>query len=107
MAAPRFRGFLHGRWLPISGLLMTEMMTMPVPTRRAEGLPAGYGVLPIAPWQLDPAHELPGRLCPMWVMPPPARPLSRRIMTALGQLGTTIAAGAGLMVLASYLVMPG
>jgi len=28
-------------------------------------------------------------------------------MSALGQLGTTIAAGAGLMMLASYLAIPG
>jgi len=82
------------------------MMTMPTLTRRAEGLPAGYAV-PILPWRLDPALEAPGRLCPMSVVPPPARPLIYRIAAALSGLGATVATGAGLMVLASYLATPG
>ena len=56
---------------------------------------------------LDPAHELPGRLWPMFVLPPPKRSGVRRLATATLSLGGAIAAGAGLMVLAQYLTMPG
>lgn len=76
------------------------------PLRRAEGLPAGCA-MPIHPWPLDPARELPGRRCPMSVLPPPRRSLFRRVVTAIYSLGSTIVAGAGLMVLAQYLTMPG
>jgi len=79
---------------------------MPTVFRRAEGLPAGF-VVPNLPWLLDPAHEQPGRLGPMPVVPPPVRPLLHRVATALSGLGATIATGAGLMLLASYLATPG
>jgi hypothetical protein len=74
-------------------------------THRAEGIPAGC--LSATSWLLDPAHELPGRLRPMFVLPPPQRPLLGRIVAAIGSLGGTIAAGAGLMMLAQYLTTPG
>lgn len=80
---------------------------MPTLLRRAEGLSAGYGVLSILPWRLDPASELPGRRLPMSVVPPPERPLLQRILAAAGRLGATISAAAGLMVLAQVLAMPG
>jgi hypothetical protein len=85
--------------------IATKSMRQPV--RRAEGLPAGCGAVPILPWPLDPEQELPGRRCPMWVLPPPQHSLPRRIAAALGSLGGAIAAGASLMVLAQYLTMPG
>jgi hypothetical protein len=77
------------------------------PARRAEGLPAGCGAMPILPWPLDPAHELPGRRCPMWVRPPPQRSMAHRIAGAIFSLGLTIAAGGSLMILAQYLTTPG
>jgi hypothetical protein len=80
--------------------------SMRQPLRRAEGLPAGCGAMPVHPWPLDPAHEVPGRRCPMSVLPPPQRSLPRHIARAIGSLGGTIAAGAGLMVLAQYLTTP-
>jgi hypothetical protein len=83
------------------------MKSMPEPVRRAEGLLAGCGAVPVHPWILDPAQELPGRLRPMFVLPPPQRPLLRRIAATIGSLGGAIAAGAGLMVLAQYLTTPG
>jgi hypothetical protein len=73
-------------------------------THRAEGIPAGC--LPANPWPLDPAHELPGRLRPMSVLPPPRHPLLRRVLGAVCSLSLTIAAGASLMVLAQYLTTP-
>ena len=76
------------------------------PVRRAEGLAAGCGAMPIHPWPLDPAHELPGRRCPMWVRPPPQRSAVQRIAGAIFNLGLTIAAGASLMILAQYLTTP-
>ena len=82
------------------------MNTVSVPTRRAEGLPAGCGAIPIRAWPLDPAHEMPGRLAPMSVLPPPRHSLPRRILAAICSIGSTIAAGAGMMVLAQYLTMP-
>jgi hypothetical protein len=75
------------------------------PVRRAEGLPAGCG-LPIHPWTLDPAHEAPGRRCPMSVLPPPPRSAAERVAGAIFSLGLTIAAGASLMVLAARLTTP-
>ena len=62
--------------------------------------------MPVHPWLLDPAHELPGRRCPMWVRPPPQRSAPRRIAAAVFGLGLTIAAGASLMILAQYLTTP-
>ena len=82
----------------------TKSMCQPV--CRAEGLPTG-AALPIHPWSLDPAYELPGRRCPMSVLPPPQRSLPWRIAAVLGSLGGAIATGASLMVLAQYLTMPG
>jgi hypothetical protein len=76
------------------------------PCRRAEGLSAGCA-MPVSPWPLDPAHELPGRRCPLPVLPPPQRSLPRRIAAALGSLAGAIIAGAGLMVLAQYVTLPG
>jgi hypothetical protein len=73
-------------------------------TYRAEGISAGC--LPVAPWLLDPAHELPGRLWPMTVLPPPRHSLLRGVVAAIGGLGSTIAASTGLMVLAQYLTTP-
>jgi hypothetical protein len=73
--------------------------------RRAEGLPAGCG-MPVHPWFLDPAQELPGRRCPIWVRPPPRRSAVQRVAGAIFSLGLTIAAGASLMVLAAYLTTP-
>jgi hypothetical protein len=81
------------------------MSNMFEPTRYAEGLAAG-GALPINPWTLDPAHELPGRLGPMSVLPPPQRSLFWRVLAAICSLGSTVAAGATLMVLAQYLTTP-
>ncbi len=87
--------------------MTTEMIhTMPTLVRRAEGLPAGFS-MPILPWLLDPRYEQPGRLGPMPVVPPPARPWIHRIAAALSGLGAAIATGAGLMLLASYLATPG
>jgi len=86
--------------------MIEAMRTMPTPTRRAEGLPAGTAVLPIVPWPLDPAHENPGRRRPMWVTPPPERPLLQRVLTAMGQLGAAVVSGAGLMMLISLLATP-
>jgi hypothetical protein len=43
----------------------------------------------------------------MSVLPPPQRSLLRRVVAAIYSLGSTIVAGAGLMVLAQYLTMPG
>jgi hypothetical protein len=85
------------------------MNHMSEPTRRAEGLPAGSGAMPIDPWPLrplNPADELPGRLSPMSVLPPPVRSLPRRILSATCSLGSTIAAGASLILLAQYLTTP-
>jgi len=85
------------------------MNRMSEPTRRAEGLPAGSGAMPIDPWplrHLEPADELPGRLGPMSVLPPPEHSLPRRILGAICSLGSTIAAGAGMMLLAQYLTTP-
>jgi hypothetical protein len=76
------------------------------PVRRAEGLPAG-SALPIHPWPLDPAFELPGRRCPMSVLPPPQHSLPRRIAGAVFSLGGAIFAGAALMVLAQQLTLLG
>jgi hypothetical protein len=99
---------MAGRAMPISPSMNKDVMNaMPTLNRRAEGLATGFSVLPILPWRLDPAQETPGRLCPMWVTPPPQRSVPQRLMSALGQLGTTLAAGAGLMMLASYLAIPG
>jgi hypothetical protein len=81
--------------------------TMRQPARRAEGLPAGCGAMPIHPWPLDPAHELPGRRCPMFVLPPPQRSVVHRIAGAIFSLGLTMVAGGSLMVLAQYLTTPG
>jgi hypothetical protein len=81
--------------------------SMRQPLRRAEGLPAGCGAMPILPWPLDPAQELPGRRCPMPVLPPPQRSAVQRVAAAIFSLGLTVAAGASLMVLAQYLTMPG
>jgi hypothetical protein len=75
------------------------------PVRRAEGLPAGCGAVPILPWPLDPDQELPGRRCPMWVLPPPQQSLPRRIAGAVFSLGGAIFAGAALMVLAQQLTL--
>ena len=80
--------------------------SMRQPLRRAEGLPAGCG-MPIHPWFLEPARELPGRRCPMWVRPPPQRSAAHRIAGAFFSLGLTIATGTSLMVLAAYLATPG
>jgi hypothetical protein len=85
--------------------IATKSMRQPV--RRAEGLPAGCGALPIHPWSLDPAHEVPGRRWPMFVLPPPQRSAVQRVAGAIFSLGLTIAAGASLMVLAQYLTTPG
>jgi len=85
--------------------IATKSMRQPV--RRAEGLPAGCGAMSIHPWPLDPAHEAPGRRCPMFVLPPPQRSLPRRIVAAVCSLGGAVVAGAGLMVLAQHLTMPG
>ena len=85
--------------------IATKSMRQPV--RRAEGLPAGCCGMPIHPWFLDPAHEVPGRRCPMPVLPPPQRSAIQRIAGAIFSLGLTIAAGASLMVLAQYLTIPG
>jgi hypothetical protein len=94
--------------MPIwESMRIEAMKTMPSPTRRAEGLPAGAAVLPIVPWPLDPAHENPGRRLPMWVTPPPRRRLVQRALTALGQLGATVISGAGLLMLVSHLATPG
>lgn len=83
--------------------MMNDLMkTFPAHARRAEALPAGCNV-PIDHWALDPARELPGRLCPMSVLPPPQRSLPRRLAAAIGGLGSTFAAGVGLMALAAYL----
>jgi hypothetical protein len=79
----------------------------PASVRRAEGVPAGCSAMPFHPWPLEPTHELPGRLRPMSVLPPPERSLLRRIAAAICSLGGTVAAGAGLMVLAQYLTTPG
>jgi hypothetical protein len=79
------------------------------PARRAEGLAAGcvaMSVIPVNPCRLDPAYELPGRRCPMFVQPPPRRSLAQRVAGAAVSLGLTIAAGATLMVLAQYLTLP-
>ena len=81
----------------------TKSMRQPV--RRAEGLPAGCGAMPIHPWPLDPAHEVPGRRFPMSVLPPPERSLPRRIAGAVFSLGGAIFAGAALMVLAQQLTL--
>jgi hypothetical protein len=85
----------------------TVTKNTPAPVRRAEGIPAGCWAMPFHPWTLDPAQELPGRLRPMSVLPPPQRPLLRRIAATIGSVGGAIAAGAGLMVLAQYLTTPG
>ena len=85
--------------------IATKSMRQPV--RRAEGLPAGCCGMPIHPWFLDPAHEVPGRRCPMPVLPPPQRSAIQRIAGAIFSLGLTVAAGASLMVLAQYLTIPG
>jgi hypothetical protein len=85
------------------------MNHLPEPVRRAEGLPAGcvaMPIIPINPCSLDPAHELPGRRCPMFVKPPPQRSPLQRIAGAIFSLGLTIAAGGSLMVLAQYLTTP-
>jgi hypothetical protein len=84
--------------------IATKSMRQPV--RRAEGLPAGCGAS-IHPWPLDPAHEAPGRRCPMFVLPPPQRSAVQRVAGAIFSLGLTIAAGTSLMVLAQYLTTPG
>jgi hypothetical protein len=82
------------------------MIDVRQPARRAEGLPAGCACMPFNPWILDPAEELPGRRCPMFVQPPPRRSRSQRIAASIFSLGLTIAAGASLMVLAQYLTTP-
>lgn len=78
---------------------------MSEPRYRAEGLPAGCSAVHF--WPLDPVHEMPGRRCPMFVLPPPRRSLLWRIAAAIGSLGGAVVAGAGLMVLAQYLTIPG
>jgi hypothetical protein len=86
--------------------MMSDLINkFPEPARRAEGLPAGCFV-PINSWTLDPVLELPGRLCPMFVLPPPRHSLLRRIATAISSLGSAVAAGAALMVLTAYLTTP-
>jgi hypothetical protein len=86
--------------------MMNDLMkTFPAPARRAEGLPAGCNV-PIDHWTLDPARELPGRRCPMFVLPLPKRSLPRRLAATIGGLGSTFAADVGLMALAAYLTAP-
>jgi hypothetical protein len=82
------------------------MIDVREPVRRAEGFPAGCACMPFNPWVLDPAHELPGRRCPMFVQPPPLRSPLQWIAGAIFSLGLTIAAGASLMVLAQYLTTP-
>jgi hypothetical protein len=110
MAGIRFRRFLQAGRLPISEDMSSKVMSnMRECTRRAEGLAAGSGgmsIIPINPCALDPAHELPGRQCPMFVQPPPRRSLLQRIAGAIFSLGLTIAAGGSLMVLAQYLTTP-
>ena len=81
--------------------------SMRQPVRRAEGLPAGCNAMPILPWPLDPAQELPGRRCPMWVLPPPQRSLPQRLAAAVFSLGGAVATGAALMVLAQQLTLLG
>jgi hypothetical protein len=93
-----------GHQKDMTGKAMKNMLE---PVRRAEGMPAGCCVLPVPRWTLDPAHELPGRLRPMFVLPPPQRSLLRRVAAATWSLGGAVAAGAGLMVLAQYLTTPG
>jgi hypothetical protein len=88
----------------MSGKTMKNMLA---PVRRAEGMPTGCCMLPVPRWTLDPAHELPGRLRPMSVLPPPQRSLLRRAAAATCSLGGAVAAGAGLMALAQYLTTPG
>jgi hypothetical protein len=91
-----------GRAAYLAAMMRDLMNAFPEPARRAEGHPAGCFV-PINSWTLDPVLELPGRLCPMFVLPPPRRSLLRRLAAAIGGLGGAIAAGAGLMVLAAHL----
>lgn len=86
---------------------ITAPKSMRQPVRRAEGLPTGCGTMPIHPWALDPAHELPGRRCPMSVLPPPQRSLLQRIAGAIFSLGLSVVTGASLMVLAQQLTTPG
>lgn len=103
MAGIRIRWF--SRATPVTTwAVMSRKFNMFEPTYRAEGLPAGC--LPVPFWPMDPAHELPGRRCPMFVQPPPQRPLTRRIAAAIFSLGSTIAAGVCLMVLAQSLTTP-
>jgi hypothetical protein len=94
-----------GRAAYLAAMMRDLMNAFPEPARRAEGLPAGCFV-PINSWTLDPVLELPGRLCPMFVPPPPRHSLLRRIATAISSLGSAVAAGAALMVLTAYLTTP-
>jgi hypothetical protein len=107
MAGIRFRRFpptaRRAIWERMSTIATKSMRQ---PARRAEGLPAGCGAMPVHPWFLDPAHELPGRRGPMSVLPPPQRSAAQRIAGAIFNLGLTVAAGASLMVLAAYLTTP-
>jgi hypothetical protein len=108
MAGIRFRRFPASAERTIyTHMSINAAKGMRQPCRRAEGLPAGCCAMPIPPWFLDPAHELPGRRCPLPVRPPPRRSLPRRIAATLGGLAGAIGAGAGLMVLAQYLTTPG
>jgi hypothetical protein len=109
MAGIRFRRFSAGARRAISQGMSTNVTIkgMRQPVRRAEGLSAGCGVMPFHPWSLDPAQELPGRRCPMWVLPPPERSLPRRIAAAVFGLSRAIVAGAALMVLAQQLTLLG
>jgi hypothetical protein len=108
MAGIRFRRFSararRAIWQGMSTNVTTKGVRQPV--RRAEGLSAGCGAMPFHPWSLDPTQELPGRRCPMWVLPPPERSALRRIADAIFSFGLTIAAGASLMILAQYLTTP-
>jgi hypothetical protein len=72
---------------------------------RAEGIAAGCRA--VSTWPLDPAHEIPGRRCPMSVLPPPERSLLQRIAIALGGLGLVLVANTALMVLVQHLTTPG
>lgn len=103
MAGIRFRWFPHAA--PVTMWAgMSRNVTKFERSYRAEGIAAGC--LPVNFWPLDPARELPGRRCPMFVQPPPERPLVRRIAAAAFSLGSTIAVGACLMVLAQQLTTP-
>jgi hypothetical protein len=108
MAGIRFRRFpASARPTIFTHMSINAAKNMRQPCRRAEGLPAGCCAMPVFPWPLDPAHELPGRRCPLPVRPPPQRSLPHRIMAALGSLAGTIVVGAALMVLAQYATMLG